>query len=281
MNAGEIAERLRRSVVHIRRAGRGGASAGTGIVWSEDGAILTNAHVVEGAGEVNVEYWDGRIGAGQVESVDRLRDLARVRGQAEGLRRAEFRQGPARAGEMAVAVGNPLGFSGAMTRGVVRGTGPVRGLGKREWVQAEIRLAPGNSGGPLAGEDGRLIGINTMVVRGGMALAVPSAAVLDFALRGAAPRLGVTVQEVKLGGGRSGLVIVAIEAGSAAERASLMIGDVLTGVNGHEIGEAGDLAEAVEGGRGVVRLEFTRGGRPERREVAAAVSGGRGVGYAA
>src|SRR5207245_1011153 len=97
-----------------------------------------------------------------------------------------------RPGELAIAIGNPMGFVGALTTGVIHAMGPLRGLGPQTWVQASVRLAPGNSGGPLADARGHVIGINTMVA-GRLALAIPSNAVLDFLAAG--PRsawLGVT-----------------------------------------------------------------------------------------
>src|SRR5947199_9555716 len=90
-----------------------------------------------------------------------------------GLAAIEPRVETAKSGEVVIAVGNPLGFTGALTTGVVSGTGLISGLGRRPWVQAAIRLAPGNSGGPLTDASGRLLGINTMVVSGGIALAIP------------------------------------------------------------------------------------------------------------
>jgi len=92
-------------------------------------------------------------------------------------------------------VGNPLGFIGALTTGVVHALGPLRGVGRQAWVQAAVRLAPGNSGGPLANARGQVIGVNTMIAGGGLALAVPSNAVAEFLRRGATrPALGITVR---------------------------------------------------------------------------------------
>ena len=171
-----------------------------------------------------------------------------------------------RAGELVIAVGNPLGFIGALTTGVVHGLGPIRGLSTQGWVQASIRLAPGNSGGPLADARGRVIGINTMVVSGGLGLAIPSNVVADFLRRGAAPSLGIVVRPVH-NGGALGLLVLEISPDSAAAAASLMLGDVLTGVNGRIFQSLSDLSETLESASDTVTLQFMRGDRRVPREV--------------
>jgi serine protease Do len=158
-------------------------------------------------------------------------------------------------------VGNPLGFVGALTTGVVHGAGPIRGLGRRTWVHAAIRLAPGNSGGPLADAAGRVIGVNTMVVAGGLALAIPSERVVRFLEQGSRPTLGIAIRPVE-----EGLLVLQVNPNSAAERASLMAGDLLLGLT------PDDLSEAIgEAAGSVLRLQFRRGGRRVQREVAIAV----------
>ena len=179
-----------------------------------------------------------------------------------------------RPGELVVAVGNPLGFIGALTTGVVHLTSPVRGLGRRPWIQAAIRLAPGNSGGPLADADGHVVGINTLVVQGGLALAIPSDTVLDFLKRGSRPALGVVVQPVV--DTIKGLLILEVASKSAAENASLLIGDVLIGANGHSLESADDLGDEIDHSAGaILKLRFLRGDRRREREVSVPLSGSR------
>src|SRR5258706_3666993 len=202
MGIGETGELLRRSTVHIRSLNRGRQSAGSGVIWNSDGTVITNAHVL-GTGDHTVELWDGRAFPAEVKERDDARDLARLRLRTAGLPALAPRSDPARPGELVIAVGNPLGFTGALTTGVVHANGAMPGLGRRRWVQAAIRLAPGNSGGPLADAAGRVIGINTMLVSGGIALAVPTATVEEFVKNGARPRLGVTVRIVRLDRRRS------------------------------------------------------------------------------
>ena len=197
MGIGEVGELLRRSTVHIRNNNPRGEGAGSGVIWDAEGTIITNAHVL-GKGTHLVELWDGRSFPAEVKAKDDQRDLAKLKLPAAGLPAAQFRNPPPRAGELVIAVGNPLGFTGALTTGVVHASGPFAGLGRRAWVQAAIRLAPGNSGGPLADAAGHVIGINTMIVSGGIALAIPSATVYEFMRMGAHPRLGVAVRAVRL-----------------------------------------------------------------------------------
>ncbi|MGB7438178.1 MAG: trypsin-like peptidase domain-containing protein, partial [Candidatus Acidiferrum sp.] len=166
---GEVAERVRRYTVLVQPGGRG---SGSGVIWSTDGTIITNAHVVRGS-RMEVTLWDGREYPAEVTNRDTRSDLATLRIPAVDLSSAApLNSSEVRPGEVVIAVGNPLGFLGAMTMGVVHAVGPLRGLGDRSWVQADVRLAPGNSGGPLADVHGRVIGINTMVA-GRTALAIP------------------------------------------------------------------------------------------------------------
>src|SRR5262249_39235612 len=158
----------------------GRRSSGSGVIWNDDGLVVTNAHVIRGR-RARIELWDGRDFEGEVSRRDAQYDLATVSIPTNQLPAASPRDSDTvRPGELAVAVGNPFGFIGALATGAVYACGPVRGLGGRTWVQAAIRLAPGNSGGPLADSEGRVIGINTMVVGGGLGLAVPSNVVADF-----------------------------------------------------------------------------------------------------
>src|SRR5581483_3665609 len=221
---GEIGERLRRQTVEI--TSERGPGSGSGVLWpSRTGLIVTNAHV-SGGGAVRVRFWDGSETAAQPHRVDARGDLAALTVSVLAGDRAVVRESTdVRRGELVIAVGNPLGFSGALSSGVVHAVGPVTGLGSRSWIQAQVRLAPGNSGGPLADAQGRVIGINSMVVSGGLGLAIPAAAVAAFLARASEPvRLGVTLRSVRLRDARErrvGLLILEIEAGSRAEAASL------------------------------------------------------------
>src|SRR5437660_4833854 len=265
---GETAEQLRRSTVLIHSGGRG---SGSGVTWSSDGLIVTNAHVVRGS-NVRVQLWDGREFEGAVASRDPRRDLAALRINANSLPVAcPADSSQLRPGELAIAIGNPLGFVGALTTGVIHAIGPLRALGSQTWVQASVRLAPGNSGGPLADARGYVIGVNTMVA-GRLALAIPSNAVRDFFAAGSRSAwLGVAVHPVRLpraNGHKFGLVLLEVEPGSPAAQASLMAGDILLGTEEKSLESVDDLASAIDGqGSRLLRFEFLRGDYSRVRRV--------------
>jgi serine protease Do len=268
---GEIAERLRRSTVLIHSGSRG---AGSGVIWSEEGIVVTNAHVIRGSRMV-VQLWDGREFEAEVRSRDPRRDLAQLHIDAANLPAASAADSSElRPGELAIAIGNPLGFVGALATGVIHGVGPLRGLGPQTWVQANVRLAPGNSGGPLAKADGRIVGINTMIA-GGLALAIPSNAVRDFLSAGPANAWrGVTVHPALFPRTANatrtfGLVVLEVEPGSPADLASLLPGDILLGTEEKTFSTIEDLSLALQGGGPrVLRVEFLRGDYSKIRRVA-------------
>src|SRR5258707_11410722 len=160
---GEIAEQLRRSTVLVHSGGRG---AGSGVIWSSDGVVVTNAHVVRGS-RVAVQLWDGREFEGAIRSRDPRRDLAQLRIDATNLPAASAADSSElRPGELAIAIGNPMGFVGALATGVIHAVGPLRGLGRQTWVQADVPLAPANSGGSLANAYGQSVGMIPISARG-------------------------------------------------------------------------------------------------------------------
>src|SRR6266516_1741991 len=137
---GEIAEQLRRSTVLIHSGGRG---SGSGVICSSNGVLVTNAHVVRSTRPA-VQLWDGREFEASVQSRDPWRDLAELRIDAVNLPAASVADSSqVRPGELAIAIGNPMGFVGALATGVIPGVGPLRRLGSQNWVQAEVLLAPG------------------------------------------------------------------------------------------------------------------------------------------
>lgn len=244
---GEVAERLRRSTVQVR-AGRRERGGGSGVVWKSGGLILTNAHVAR-TPELEVEFWDGRTQRAKILSLDRRRDLAALSVEsATALEAVQVGDSDTiRTGELVIAVGNPLGFAGALSTGT---------LHSREggWLRSAVQLAPGNSGGPLANARGELIGINTAIFNG-LGLAVPSNTAREFLRSGARPALGVSLRPVHLG-----LLVLEVDPGGAADRASIRPGDVL--LYRHD-----DLMSALDSGRDVLHVHFLREDMRKVREA--------------
>jgi serine protease Do len=265
---GEIAERVRRYTVLVQPGGRG---SGSGVIWNSDGTIITNAHVARGP-RAEVTLWDGREFTAEVIARDSRRDLAALRVSASNLTAATIADSSrVRPGEVVIAVGNPLGFLGAMTMGVIHSVAPLRGIGRRKWVQSDVRLAPGNSGGPLADVHGRVIGINTMLA-GRLALAITSNEVLQFVMGETGGHwLGVSVQPVRLprpSESRAGLVVVGIEPGSPAAQASLLPGDILLGTDEAAFSSPQRLADVLQDNvGGTLRVKFLRGDYVKVRRV--------------
>jgi serine protease Do len=263
---GEIGEKLRRSTVQVQTHRQG---QGSGLVVSSDGFIVTNSHVATSSA-ATVQLWDGSTFDAKLVSRDGVRDLALLRIAKSGLPAAELADSDRlRIGELVIAIGNPLGFIGALTTGVVHAIGRVGELGSLKWIQSDVRLAPGNSGGPLADSWGRVVGINTMIARG-LGLAIPSnniAKLLD--VQAAGTPLGVLIRPTPLlvdGKQQLGMLVLEVLRDSAAERASLLVGDILTAANDLEFHSLDDFEGVLAGSHErLLRLQFLRGDRSHMR----------------
>jgi serine protease Do len=174
MDFAALADDLRRITVELTN---GDEFAGSGVVWAP-GWVVTNAHVARRP-RVRLRLADGRRPEGRLVARDGDADLALLRVPALDLRPPTL-AGPdaLRVGSLIVAVGHPLGVRGALTAGVIHAIGPIV-RGGRSWIQADLRLAPGNSGGPLADARGYVLGVNAMVA-GSLALAIPAPEVTRF-----------------------------------------------------------------------------------------------------
>jgi len=266
---GQIAERLRRSTVQVA-SGRHGQ--GSGFIVKPDGMIVTNAHVV-GNPSLAVRLWDGSSFPAHLDAQSTRRDLAVLRIPATNLTPVTLANSDnLRVGELVIAVGNPMGFMGAVTTGIVHAIGRCPGLGPTKWVQADVQLAPGNSGGPLADAHGDVVGVNTMVAAG-LGLAVPANAVARL-LAGDLPQapLGVVVRPASVrvsGAERLGLAILEVVNGGGAKYASLRPGDTLVGIEGQPLRSLDDLEQALDGdGERLLHLQFVRGDSDKIRNVA-------------
>ncbi|HUZ02891.1 MAG TPA: trypsin-like peptidase domain-containing protein [Thermomicrobiaceae bacterium] len=262
-----VADRIRASVVSIQSRSGGGA----GVIWSADGLVVTNDHVV-GDERVRVVLADRGQLPGTVVGRDRQNDLAAVRIERTGLPAAPHRdEFSLRVGELVLAVGHPFGIEYALTAGIVSGLPDPRI--DRPMIRADLSLNPGNSGGPLTDATGSVLGINAMVAGPGVALAVPTSIVRAFVARtaGSVPRLGLTAVPVTLSapyqrlvgpGAALGLVVSAIEPGSAAAAAGLLLGDVIVSAGGSPLSSPRRLPDAValSGAGGVLGLALIRGG---------------------
>jgi S1-C subfamily serine protease len=236
-------------VRHRRRDGRIVGGAGSAVVFTDDGFLLTNAHVVGNAEAGRVALSDGSVVSFHVVGTDPLSDLAVIR--ADGATPEPVRLGEAselRVGQLVVAVGNPLGLAGSVTAGVVSGLGrslPTRtGATVRvidDVIQTDAALNPGNSGGALAISSGEVVGINTAVAGAGLGLAIPinptthqivATLMADGRVRRAyvglagspAPLPPALADQRRQ---QSGLRVAEVVAGGPAAKAGVLLGDLL------------------------------------------------------
>jgi serine protease Do len=228
----DIAKHVAESVVQINH--RGGN--GSGVIWRSDGTIVTNAHVASN-GQVEVVLADDRKFTGNVTARHPHHDIAIVKIPAEGLPAIEVGDSSTvRPGQLALAIGHPLGLRNAVSSGVIVAAGQVvteKGPRTGDLLQADVTLLPGNSGGPLVDATGRVIGINTMVA-GQLSLAIPSQAVEHFVAGNEAGAgsafLGITgvLVELKRPDQEVGFLLTEIEEGTPTDRAGLIVGDIIT-----------------------------------------------------
>ena len=258
---------------------------GSGFIVSADGRILTNAHVVDGAQEVTVKLTDKREFKAKVVGVDRKTDVAVLKIEATNLPTVQFgNPAEAKVGDWVLAIGSPFGFENSVTAGIVSAKGrtlPDESL--VSFIQTDVAVNPGNSGGPLFNLKGEVIGINSQIFSRtggyeGLSFAVPidvATKVQDQLVahgkvtRG---RLGVTIQNVNHALAESfglskpmGALVSSVERGSPAEKAGVEPGDVIVKLNGKNVDESAVLPALVADIKpgGSAKLEIIRKGKPQ------------------
>jgi serine protease Do len=270
----DVAERLTPSVASLRvvqRDARGGslAGAGSGVVISPDGYVITSAHVVAGTSRGSATFVDGHEARFEVVGRDPLSDLAVLRLDSGDLLQAALGDAAdLRVGQLVVAIGNPLGFAGSVTAGVVSALGRALPVGSgnatrlvENVIQTDAALNPGNSGGALADGTGRVVGINTAVAGIGLGLAVPiddaTRKIVASLMRDGRVRrayIGITGGSRPLPprpaaqvGRRLGVEIMSVVAGSPAADAGLRSGDIILEADDHPIEDVADLQRLMVG----------------------------------
>jgi S1-C subfamily serine protease len=245
--------------------------SGSGFIFTPDGLILTNSHVVHDANKLNVALSDGRRMSASIVGDDPSTDLAVIRISAPGLAAARFGDSEKiRVGQLAIAIGNPYGFQYSVTAGVVSALGrSLRSSSGRlidNVIQTDAALNPGNSGGPLVNSNGEVIGVNTAVILPAQglcfAVAINTAKFVAgqliqngrirrayFGLGGQTveiPRATVRAQQLKI---ETGVLVISLETGSPAERAELREGDVIVALDDNPVQSVDDLHRLLTGGR--------------------------------
>jgi serine protease DegQ len=286
-----LVDRVQPSIVAIVVRTPNGSGEGSGVVWNRDGDIVTNAHVVAGAERVEVVLASGEQLQGQVRARDERTDLAIVEVKRK-LPPARFRATLPQVGELAVAIGSPLGFENTVTAGIVSGLQRSIPSGGQtpalvDLIQTDAAISPGNSGGALVGADGRVIGVNVAYIppsTGAVALgfAIPAPTVTDAArqlLRTGHVRhayLGIVPLSVtdaiaaglEIGSDR-GVLAYQVPGGTPAARAGLRNGDVILRLDGVQIASVEDLFSALRGKEpgDEVTVTFLRDGARMTRSV--------------
>jgi Do/DeqQ family serine protease len=263
-------------------------SAGSGVIFdARRGYILTNAHVVENASEITVTLQDGRDLKAQVVGSDEPSDLAVLKVKPTGLTQIALGDSAkVEVGDFVVAIGNPFGLHNTVTSGIVSGLGRsnISSDDYEDFIQTDASINPGNSGGALVNLRGELIGINTAILSRtggniGIGFAIPvnmARAIMDELLRYGAVKRGILgVSTYAVGSdiaqvygltNAQGAFVTQVVQGSAAERAGIKIGDIITSINGTSVKTPTDLRNAI----GLLRvgqkaeLALLRDGKPQR-----------------
>jgi S1-C subfamily serine protease len=268
---------------------------GSGVVWSKDGVVITNAHVVGDVRDVEVAFFDGRRADGRVRATDPDTDLAVVDTERKDLQPATFQEELPDVGELAVAMGSPLGFQNTITAGIISGLHrEIPGSAQQgirslvDLIQTDAAISPGNSGGALVNGRGQVVGINVAYIppeQGAVAIgfAIPGATAVDVVGqllkngRATHSYLGIQPDQVtrevagQLGLDRAaGVVVLEVVQGGPADRAGLRPGDVIVRMGDAAVDTVEDLFGELRQRKpsSQVRITFIR----DRREQQATVT---------
>jgi serine protease DegQ len=260
----DIVENVQPSVVTVFTDG----GLGSGVIYSEDGLILTNEHVVGDSTEVEIAFADGQRIAGEVLATDAVSDLALVQVERDGLPAAEFDTSLPRIGELAVVIGSPLGFENTATAGIISGLhrsipgSSSTSLALVDLIQTDAPISPGNSGGAVVNAESQVVGISEAYIppeAGAVALgfAIPAATAMevaeelledgtaDHAFMGLAPATITPAIAQQLGVPEEGVVALSVPEGGPAAEAGIRPGDVVLSVDGEALATAEDLLAAL------------------------------------
>jgi S1-C subfamily serine protease len=274
-------ERAGPAVVHVIAFGAGGKpkGQGSGVIFTPDGYVLTNAHVVAGAAKLRASFVDGQVMDAALVGEDADTDTAVLRLSGGGLPHAELGQSATlRVGQLVVAIGNPLGFQCTVTAGIVSALGRTlrtpSGRMIDSVIQTDAPLNPGNSGGPLVSGAGRVVGINTATIAPAQgicfAIGIDTAVWVATRLmrdgRVRRSRLGLSGQTVPIDtrlrrfhrlDQATGVLVLEVVAGGPAEAARVQSGDVVVALDGEPVGGVDDLHRALTGERAGLPIEVT------------------------
>jgi serine protease DegQ len=285
----EVVRRVQPSVVTIIT----GEGLGSGVVWSRDGVIVTDQHVIEGSTEVQIAFADGRRVAGTVKAKDQITDLAVVQADRTGLPAATFQRRLPQVGELAIAIGSPLGFENTVTAGIISGLHrEIPGSGQQtqslvDLIQTDAPISPGNSGGALVNAAGQVVGISEAFIppsQGAVSIgfAIPAATVVDIVgqlLRSGRAQhafMGIQPGELTPETARqlglrttSGVVVLDVVRGGPAGKAGLRPGDVLTALDGKQVTTVEDFLAALRPHRpdDTVTVTYLRGSARQDAKV--------------
>lgn len=263
--------------------------SGSGFIVSKDGYILTNAHVVADADEVTVRLTDRREFPAKVIGVDRRTDVAVIKIDARDLPVARLATGnDVKTGDWVLAIGSPFGLENTATAGIVSGTSRAVSVETAvPFIQTDVAVNPGNSGGPLFNLDGEVVGMNSMIFSEsggymGISFAIPIQLAMEVreqlvktghVVRG---RIGVGVQDVDASLAQSfnlerphGALVSSVERNGPAAKAGVKPGDVILSVSGQPVERSADLSNAisrVKPGK-AAKLELWRGGKSQQLDV--------------